>query len=293
MNRRAFINTSTLFGFTMLGLHQFARAWDNEQTIETVMPVLFIGHGSPMNAIEQNRFTDTWKNIAKEISIPKAIMVVSAHWETVGTKVTAMQHPRTIHDFGGFPKALFDAQYPAAGTPEFAKQTQELSTHWKIDEDHEWGLDHGTWSVLMSMYPNADIPVFQMSLDVRKKPEEQFALAQDLYELRKRGVLIIGSGNVVHNLRMIKWDNSAFDWAENFIHTVKTIVDTDNFSPLIQYTSLENYKYAIPTPEHYLPLLYCLGLKTKTDSIRYFNDVTTNGSISMLGLLIHQKKEAR
>jgi 4,5-DOPA dioxygenase extradiol len=290
MNRRTFINTTALIGTAMIGIHPFARGWDNDPTLEIAMPILFVGHGSPMNAIEQNNFTDRWKHIAKEISIPKAIMVVSAHWETVGTKVTAMERPRTIHDFGGFPKALFDAQYPAPGSPEFAKHTQELSTHWKIEEDHEWGLDHGTWSVLMSMYPDANIPVYQMSLDVRKKPEEQFALAQDLYELRKRGVLIIGSGNVVHNLRMMKWDNSAFDWAENFTQTVKKIVDANDFNSLIHYTSLDNYKYAIPTPEHYLPLLYCLGLKTKTDSITYFNDVTTNGSISMLGLLIHSAK---
>jgi 4,5-DOPA dioxygenase extradiol len=290
MNRRTFINTIALIGTAMIGIHPFARGWDNDPTLEIAMPILFVGHGSPMNAIEQNNFTDRWKHIAKEISIPKAIMVVSAHWETVGTKVTAMERPRTIHDFGGFPKALFDAQYPAPGSPEFAKHTQELSTHWKIEEDHEWGLDHGTWSVLMSMYPDANIPVYQMSLDVRKKPEEQFALAQDLYELRKRGVLIIGSGNVVHNLRMMKWDNSAFDWAENFTQTVKKIVDANDFNSLIHYTSLDNYKYAIPTPEHYLPLLYCLGLKTKTDSITYFNDVTTNGSISMLGLLIHSAK---
>jgi 4,5-DOPA dioxygenase extradiol len=290
MNRRTFIKTTTLIGTTMIGIHPFARSWDNDPTLEIAMPIVFVGHGSPMNAIEQNNFNATWKEISKDISTPKAIMVISAHWETVGTKVTAMDHPRTIHDFGGFPKALFDAEYPAPGSPTFAKQTQELSTHWKIEEDHEWGLDHGTWSVLMSMYPNANIPVYQMSLDVRKKPEEQFALAQDLYELRKRGVLIIGSGNIVHNLRMIKWDNSAFDWAANFTTTVKNFVDSNDFHLLIHYTSLENYKYAIPTPEHYLPLLYCLGLKTKTDSITYFNDVTTNGSISMLGLLIQPVK---
>ncbi|MGN6645982.1 MAG: 4,5-DOPA dioxygenase extradiol [Cytophaga sp.] len=287
MERRKFIKTAALAGTAMIGLHQFARAWDNEPTIGAAMPVLFVGHGSPMNAIEQNKFNAAWKELGKNLPAPKAIMVVSAHWETVGTKVTAMARPMTIHDFGGFPKELHEAQYPAPGSPEFAKTTTELLSKWQVHEDHTWGLDHGTWSVLMPMYPEAKIPVYQMSLDVRKKPEEQFALAQDLYELRKRGVLIIGSGNIVHNLRMIKWDDSSYDWAIAFNNTVKEHISKgDNYMPLIQYSQLENSRYAIPTAEHYLPLLYALGLKTKTDTVSFFNDVTTNGSIAMTGLLI-------
>ena len=287
MERRKFIKTAAVAGTAMIGLHQFARAWDNEPTIGAVMPVLFVGHGSPMNAIEQNKFNAAWKELGKNLPAPKAIMVVSAHWETVGTKVTAMAKPMTIHDFGGFPKELHEAQYPAPGSPEFAKTTTELLSKWQVHEDHTWGLDHGTWSVLMPMYPEAKIPVYQMSLDVRKKPEEQFALAQDLYELRKRGVLIIGSGNIVHNLRMIKWDDSSYDWAVAFNNTVKEHISKgDGYTPLIQYTQLENSRYAIPTAEHYLPLLYALGLKTKTDTVSFFNDVTTNGSIAMTGLLI-------
>jgi 4,5-DOPA dioxygenase extradiol len=287
MHRRKFIKTAALAGTAMIGLHQFARAWDSEPSLDAVMPVLFVGHGSPMNAIEQNNFNATWKALAKTLPVPKAIMVVSAHWETVGTKVTAMAQPETIHDFGGFPKALFDAQYPAPGSPELAKETAALLAKWQVHEDQSWGLDHGTWSVLMPMYPEAKIPVYQMSLDVRKKPEEQFALAQDLYELRKRGVLIIGSGNIVHNLRMIKWDDTAFDWAAAFNTTVKSLINEGgNYSRLIQYQTLENSKYAIPTPEHYLPLLYALGLKTNKDKVSFFNDVTTNGSIAMTGVLI-------
>lgn len=287
MQRRKFIKTAAIVGTAMIGLHQFARAWDNEPTLDAVMPVLFVGHGSPMNAIEQNKFNATWKELAKKLPAPKAIMVVSAHWETVGTKVTAMAQPETIHDFGGFPKALFDAQYPAPGSPELAKETAALLSKWEVHEDHSWGLDHGTWSILLPMYPEAKIPVYQMSLDVRKKPEEQFALAQDLYELRKRGVLIIGSGNIVHNLRMIQWNDAAYDWATAFNTTVKTLINAGgNYSKLIQYQTLENSKYAIPTPEHYLPLLYALGLKTNADTVSFFNDVTTNGSIAMTGVLI-------
>lgn len=288
MQRRKFIKNAALAGTAMIGLHQFARAWDNEPKVDTIMPALFVGHGSPMNAIEQNTFNQTWKNLAGKLPVPKAIMVVSAHWETVGTKVTAMPNPATIHDFGGFPRELHEAEYPAPGTPEFARTTKELLAKWEVHEDQSWGLDHGTWSVLMPMYPEATIPVYQMSLDIRKKPEEQFALAQDLYELRKRGVLIIGSGNIVHNLRMMQWNDTAYDWASAFNTNVKSIISTgSDYSKLIQYQSLENYKYAIPTPEHYLPLLYTLAVKKNTDTVSFFNDVTTNGSIAMTGVLIH------
>lgn len=287
MQRRKFIKNAALAGTAMIGLHQFARAWDNEPKVNGIMPVLFVGHGSPMNAIEQNKFNATWKELAAKLPTPKAIMVVSAHWETVGTKVTAMPNPATIHDFGGFPRELHEAEYPAPGSPEFARITKELLAKWEVHEDQAWGLDHGTWSVLMPMYPEATIPVYQMSLDVRKKPEEQFALAQDLYELRKRGVLIIGSGNIVHNLRMMQWNDTAYDWASAFNANVKDIISGSDYSKLIQYQSLENYKYAIPTPEHYLPLLYTLALKKNNDTVSFFNDVTTNGSIAMTGVLIH------
>ncbi len=287
MQRSKFIKNSAFASTAMIGLHQFARAWDNEPKLDAVMPVLFVGHGNPMNAIEQNKFNATWKDLAKTLPTPKAIMVVSAHWETVGTKVTAMAKPKTIHDFGGFPQALNEAQYPAPGSPELAKATKVLLSKWEVHEDQDWGLDHGTWSVLMPMYPEANIPVYQMSLDVRKKPEEQFAMAKDLYELRNRGVLIIGSGNIVHNLRMIQMNDTGYDWANAFNTTVKSIISTsDDYSKLVQYHSLENNKYAVPTPEHYLPLLYSLGLKTKTDTVSFFNDTTTNGSISMTGVLI-------
>jgi 4,5-DOPA dioxygenase extradiol len=286
MDRRAFIKNTAIAGTAMVTIHQFARAWDNEPISDSIMPVLFVGHGSPMNAIEHNAFSNEWARLATTLPKPKAILCVSAHWETVGTKVTAMAKPQTIHDFGGFPKELNEAQYPAPGSPELAKATVELLQKWQTHDDYEWGLDHGTWSVLMPMYPKADIPVYQLSLDVRKKPEEHFALAKDLYELRKRGVLIIGSGNIVHNLRMMQWKDVAYDWATAFNTDVKKLITDGNDASLIDYKSLENNKYAIPTPEHYLPLLYSLALKTPKDTVSFFNDVTTAGSIAMTSVLI-------
>jgi len=287
MDRRRFIKNAAIAGTAMVTIHQFARAWDQEPVSDAVMPVLFVGHGSPMNAIEHNKFNETWEKLAQTLPKPKAILCVSAHWETNGTKVTAMAKPQTIHDFGGFPKELNEAQYPAPGSPEMAKATIGLLQKWQAHDDYEWGLDHGTWSVLLPMYPKADIPVYQLSLDVRKKPEEHYALAKDLYELRKRGVLIIGSGNIVHNLRMMQWTDVAYDWAAAFNTDVKKLITSGNDTALIDYKSLENSKYAVPTPEHYLPLLYTLALKTNKDSVSFFNDVTTAGSIAMTGVLIN------
>ncbi len=246
------------------------------------MPVLFIGHGSPMNAIEDNRYSQGWREAAKKLPKPKAILSVSAHWETEGTHVTAMEKPKTIHDFGGFPKALFDAQYPAPGSPEFAKQTADVVDLTKVGLSQDWGLDHGTWSVLMQMYPKADIPVYQISLDATKAPEYHYNLGKELRALRDRGVLIIGSGNIVHNLRMMRFDGKMYDWAPEFDEKIKTFIEKGDDMGSVHYEKLGSVaNYAVPTNEHYLPLLYVLGAKDAKEKPKFFNDVLDMGSISM------------
>jgi len=256
------------------------------------MPALFLGHGSPMNAIEDNEFVRGFRAIGKEIEKPNAILCISAHWETKGTMVTAMQNPKTIHDFGGFPQALFDVQYPAPGSPELAAQTKEIITTAEVQLDEKWGLDHGAWSVIKHMYPNADIPVIQMSLDYTKPPKYHYELAKELAQLRKKGVLIIGSGNMVHNLREVEFskrfeDNYAFDWARDANMKMKEYIRTDNHQPLIDYRSQgKAFKLAIPTPEHYLPLLYTLALKDNKDTIEIFNDKAIAGSLTMTSVKI-------
>jgi len=237
----------------------------------TLMPVLFIGHGSPMNGIEDNEFSNRWKKMAEDIPVPKAVLVVSAHWFTKGTKITAMDFPQTIHDFGGFPQALFDVQYPAPGNPQMAKETIQLIKTTRVEANHDWGLDHGAWTVVRHMYPLANIPVLQLSIDYTKDPQYHYNLGKELFELRKKGVLIIGSGNMVHNLRMVAWDkmntdNYGFDWAFQMNDTFKTLINDGNHEPLIKYEGFGIVgKLAIPTPEHYLPLLYALSLQNKND----------------------------
>ncbi len=259
---------------------------------EKLMPVLFIGHGSPMNGIEDNEFSGRWAQLAREIPTPAAVLVVSAHWYSRGTMVTAMDFPKTIHDFGGFPQALFDVQYNAPGNPELAKETESLIHSAKVELDHEWGLDHGTWTVVRHMYPEAKIPVLQLSIDYTKPPLYHFELAKEIYALRKKGVLIIGSGNMVHNLRMVAWDklNSpgfGFDWAIQMNDTFKNLIQAGDFNPLINYESLgKEARLAIPTPEHYLPLLYTLGLKGKSDPVSFFNDKAVAGSLTMTSVRI-------
>lgn len=256
------------------------------------MPVLFLGHGSPMNAIEENQFVQGFRNVAKEIPKPNAILCISAHWFTQGTKVTAMDMPKTIHDFGGFPQALFDVQYPAPGNPELAKETAELLAPVFVEEDHNWGLDHGAWSVIRHMYPNADIPVIQMSIDYSKPPQYHFDLAKRLEKLREKGILIIGSGNIVHNLRMVDWKNintvgAGWDWAiEAREKTNNWLLDGD-FQNLIDYQKQGlSLQYAIPTPDHYLPLIYSLGLKNQAEDLVLFNDDLIAGALSMTSVRI-------
>ncbi|MCK8493476.1 4,5-DOPA dioxygenase extradiol [Spirosoma sp. RP8] len=290
MKRNEFL--TTLLCTTMLtSFKQFTKDL-TEQGSE--MPVLFVGHGSPMNGIEHNEFNQYWKQLAQEIPVPKAVLVVSAHWLSRGTHITAMDFPRTIHDFGGFPKALFDVQYPAPGSPALAKETAGLIHSTVVGLDHDWGLDHGTWSVVRQMYPDATIPVLQLSIDYTKDAQYHYNLARELSALRRKGVLILGSGNMVHNLRMIALPPSGdfntaygYDWAIQMNDTFKELIATGDHAPLIHYDRLgPEARLAIPSPDHYLPLLYTLGLQGKQDSVFFFNDKAVAGSLTMTSVKI-------
>ena len=258
------------------------------------MPVLFLGHGSPMNAIEENEFVTGFRNAGKSIPKPNAILCISAHWETKGTYVTAMEKPATIHDFGGFPPALNNVQYPAPGNPELAKQTKELVKKTNIGLDQQWGLDHGAWSVLKHFYPDASIPVIQMSIDYSQPPQYHYELAKEISSLRNKGVLITGSGNMVHNLGMLAWDklntdDYAFDWAKEAGDKMKKYILSGDHASLIDFKSQgKSFGLAIPTPEHYLPLLYVLALSEKNEKISLFNDKAVAGSLLMTSVLINK-----
>ena len=283
----------TISGIMTLGsLRSLNSLFDSSTLYQYKMPVLFIGHGSPMNAIEDNEFSKYWKKLATEIEKPKAVICISAHWLTRGTFVTAMDFPKTIHDFGGFPQELFDLTYPAPGNYELAHETSKLITSTSVGLDYDWGLDHGTWSVVKHMYSNAEIPVLQLSIDYNKPANYHYELAKELKSLRKKGVLIIGSGNMVHNLGKIAWDkmnqpNYGFDWAMEMNETFKNKIQENDHKALIEYQKLGAAALlAIPTPDHYYPLLYTLGLKDKEDSIQFFNDKYVAGSLSMTSVRI-------
>ena len=269
-------------------LKQFSESLSNTER----MPLLFLGHGSPMNAIEENEFVDGFRNTAKTLPKPTAIICISAHWFTNGTKVTAMEMPQTIHDFGGFPQALFDVQYPAKGNPELAEVTQSLLHPTLVELDEKWGLDHGAWSVLRHLYPNADIPVIELSIDYTKPPQYHFELAQKLSKLRDKGILIIGSGNIVHNLGLVDFhnfhkDDYGFDWAIEARSKFNSYLLDGDFQSLIDYHKESSaIQLAIPTPEHYLPLIYTLGLKQKNEELSLFNDKLLAGSLSMTSVKI-------
>lgn len=256
------------------------------------MPVLFLGHGSPMNAIEENEFVTGWRNIGKTLPWPAAILCISAHWETRGTLVTAMEKPRTIHDFGGFPKELFDVQYPAPGSPLLANETKSIIRNTGVGLDDKWGLDHGCWSVIKHLYPKADVPVVQMSLDYYKSPREHYDLAKELSSLRRREVLIIGSGNMVHNLGLVSWEKIeesgfGYEWALEANEKMKKLILSDNHNALIGYRSQGRaFDLAIPTPDHFLPLLYALALKEEDDTVYVFNDKAVAGSLTMTSVRI-------
>jgi len=291
MNRSNFIKLA-IGGTTMMALNPLYNWSKDLKETDGKMPVLFIGHGSPMNGIEDNAFSKTWAKLGAEIPKPKAVLVVSAHWLTNGTHITAMEAPKTIHDFGGFPQALFDVQYPAPGSPELALETSKLIASTSVGLDHDWGLDHGTWTVVRHMYPNADIPVLQLSIDYSKPPLYHYDLAKELAALRKKGVLIIGSGNMVHNLSMVAWDKLdepefGYDWAQEINQIFKEKIVAGDVQSLIHYERLGSAaQLAIPTPDHYYPLLYTLGLQDKTDTIDFFNDKAVGGSLTMTSVRI-------
>jgi len=251
------------------------------------MPVIFLGHGSPMNAIEDNDFRRSWQALGKRLPRPKAILCISAHWETRGVYVTASEHPETIHDFYGFPKALFDVHYRAPGSPALAHRVAELLTGVRVHQDAGRGLDHGVWSVLGPMYPEADIPVVQLSLSILQPGAWHYDLAKALVPLREEGVLIVGSGNIVHNLRLFRFnDPKPLDWAVRFDEDIAERISQRHHEGLLGYETLgPDALLSIPTPEHYLPLLYVLALQNDDDAVSFFNEQVL-GSIAMRSVVI-------
>jgi 4,5-DOPA dioxygenase extradiol len=295
MNRKEFIRTLTAAA-GMSTLSAFNRFTDELKEDELKMPVLFVGHGSPMNAIEDNEFSSRWRKMGKEVPQPKAILVVSAHWLTRGTHITAMPTPPTIHDFGGFPQQLHELQYPAPGDPELAKYTASIFKSTNVGLDHDWGLDHGAWSVAVQMFPEAKIPVLQLSIDYHQSPQYHYDLAKQLSSLRKKGVLILASGNMVHNLRMMKVPENNFekfnqefgyDWAFELNTIFKDKISNNNHNALIEYQKLhKDVKLAVPTPDHYYPLLYALALQDQKDQVSFFNDKVVAGAFTMTSVKI-------
>jgi len=252
---------------------------------QSIMPSVFIGHGSPMNAIENNSFTKSLNTLGEKIGKPQAILCISAHWMTRGTWITGMENPKTIHDFYGFPQELFDVQYKAPGDPMLASLIHNEVKNPLIQLDQsEWGLDHGTWSVLKHMYPNADVPVLQLSLNINEPPEYHFNLGAELKKLRENGVMILGSGNIVHNLRMLKWDKEAspYDWAIEFDQWSKEKLMSRDFKSLqTDILKSEAGRLSIPTMDHYYPLLYVLGASSEKDELNFVYEGVQNSSISM------------
>jgi 4,5-DOPA dioxygenase extradiol len=293
MKRRAFLKTLPLIPAAVQAMNL------NELNTATMdlkkgakMPVLFMGHGSPMNGIEDNAFSAAWAKVAKEIPRPKAVLCISAHWLTRGTAVTAMERPPTIHDFGGFPKELFEVEYPAPGSPAVAEDVKRAVRSLPVAMDHEWGLDHGAWTVIRRMYPEADVPVLQMSIDYHQPPRFHYNLGRELASLRGKGILILGSGNMVHNLRRIAFDRIddpeyGFDWALEMKARFAKLILARDHDALIDYGKLgEAAKLSIPTPDHYYPLLYVLGLQDKGEAATLFNDKAVGGSITMTSVKI-------
>jgi 4,5-DOPA dioxygenase extradiol len=293
MNRKEFLKAAALlpvFG-SIMKLPELDKLASLDDTAEN-MPALFIGHGSPMNAIELNEFSKSWQALGKNLTKPKYILCVSAHWETKGTFVTAMEKPETIHDFGGFPQELFEVQYPAPGSPAFAKQTKETVTSTTVGLDEKWGLDHGSWSILKHLYPAADVPVLQLSIDYTKDAQYHYDLAKQLKALRSKGVLIIGSGNMVHNLGMVDWrkmnePDYGYDWALEARAKMNKLILDGNHKELIDFRKQgKAFDLSIPTPEHYLPLIYTLALQDANEPVSLFNDKALMGSLTMTSVKI-------
>jgi 4,5-DOPA dioxygenase extradiol len=256
------------------------------------MPAVFFGHGSPMNTLARNRYTEAWRAIGASLPRPKAILCISAHWYARGTAVTAMSAPRTIHDFRGFPQALFDVQYPAPGDPALAGRVRELLEPLEVAPDGSWGLDHGTWSVLVHAFPDAQVPVVQLSMDATRAPDHHYRAGRRLAPLRDEGVLVMGSGNVVHNLMLMDRAEGAapFGWAVRFDARVRDFLDRRDHAALLAYETLgEDGRLSVPTPEHYLPLLYIAALQEDGEPLSYPVEGIESGSLSMRSVLIGQR----
>lgn len=252
-----------------------------------VQPAIFLGHGNPINAITQNNYTAAWRRIGLEMPKPRAILSISAHWYVPETGVTVATAPRTIHDFGGFPQELYQVQYPAPGDPALARRVQKLLAPLDVKLDNSWGLDHGTWSVLRHVYPAADIPIVQLSIDETKPASFHFETGKKLALLREEGVLIVGSGNIVHNLRVFAWGRDPYDWATRFESTARQMIVASENKSLINYEKLgRDAALSIPTPEHYLPLLYVLAARQEGEAVRFPVEGVDSGSISMLSVKI-------
>lgn len=254
------------------------------------MPAIFFGHGNPMNALAENDYSAAWTEIGRSIPKPKAILCVSAHWYIGGLAVTAMERPRTIHDFGGFPRELFEIEYPAKGSPELAERVNELLGGKVVQERDQWGIDHGTWSVLVHVFPNADVPVVQLSIDRNRPARWHYDIAKQLAPLRDAGVLIIGSGNIVHNLREYAWGDQSrapFLWAESFDHKVREFVMANLIDSIIEYQTMgTDAEMSVPTPDHFLPLLYVLAQRQEDDIVSFPVAGYEGGSISMTSALV-------
>lgn len=289
MTRKDFIKLSAMGIFSLkTGIEGLGKAKSSLEYSESNMPVLFMGHGSPMNAIEENEFTKSWKETGNKIK-PAAILCISAHWLTRGTYVATTSKPETIYDFYGFPPEMYKVSYDCPGSPQFADEVLKNVQQAEVKEDNKWGLDHGSWSILMKMYPNADIPVFQMSIDYTKSLQFHYNLARELSFLRKKGVLILGSGNIVHNLRMAKFsaDPVPYDWALEFDDLSKKLILDRNHQDLIQYKKFgKAAELSIPTEDHYIPLIYALGLQEKSDEISFPVEGMAFGSGSMRSVFI-------
>ena len=251
------------------------------------MPVLFVGHGNPMNVMEDNEFSRAWEAAGKALPKPKAVICISAHWVTRGTMVTAMDKPRTIYDFYGFPPEMYEIRYDAPGAPDLAEQVRRIIKNTEVKPDLDWGLDHGTWTVLKRMFPQADVPVIQMSLDANIEAQKHYDISRQLKELREEGVLIIGSGNIVHNLRMARFDDSAYDWAVEFDQRIANWITQNDHDPIIHYEKGDQAAaLAINSAEHYVPLLYTLALKEENEPVTFFADKVMGGSLSMRSVRI-------
>lgn len=293
MHRRKFIKNTVvgssiiMAGGTIQSFVSESKFWKNG---DATMPVLFIGHGAPLYTLDDNKYSRAWKKIAEEIPMPKAIVCISAHWLTKGSFVTAMEKPKTIHDFGRIDDRLFDIEYTAPGSPELANEIAKTLTDLHVEEDHRWGFDHGCWCVARCMYPNADIPMLQFSIDYYKGASHQYEVAKQLSFLRKKGVLVLCSGNIVHNLGQLKFpENSTYDWAIEFDEISKKLIEKGDHQSLINYQQLgQAATLSIPTPDHYYPLLYALGLQSDKDKVSFPIDGISYGSTSMRSVLISE-----